>query len=177
MEHPDLSRRRQPRTNLFVAATLSWSSSSSPVRVRNLSSSGALLETSELPRIGERVKLRRGMVAATGVVVHRNGTKIGVHFERPIKIDDWLPASSFVERRASANLQSLKPQPSGYIASAEQMQLSAGSSRYEELHGIADMLNALADAMSEDREIVGRYLDKLQVLDLASQALRRVANT
>ena len=51
--------RREPRTNMFVMATIYADTGSAPVKVRNLSSTGALIEGEVLPPLGATVRLRR----------------------------------------------------------------------------------------------------------------------
>ena len=177
MESSTLSKRAHMRSNVFVAATLSSASASGPARIRNLSAFGALIEPSELPQIGERVKLRRAELAATGVVVRQEGNKIGLQFERPIKVDDWLPAAGTkAQQKVDENFSTLKQHQPGSNAQNANPQLAHSAVSNEELCGIADMLDALADSLSEDPVIVERYLNKLQALDIASQNLRRLGN-
>ena len=177
MESSALSKRAYTRSNVFIAATLSSATASGPARIRNLSTFGALVEPTELPKVGDRVKLRRAELSATGVVVRQEGNKIGLHFERPITVDDWLPAGAKTQQKVDEKFNALKqqqPRPNAHIANPE---LAHSAVSKEELCGIADMLDALADSLSEDPEIVERYLNKLQVLDIASQNLRRLGKS
>ena len=56
--------RRDERTHLFVIGTLYFGRSSAPVRVRNLSATGALIEGTSLPHVGTEIILRRGDLKA-----------------------------------------------------------------------------------------------------------------
>src|SRR5688572_338181 len=88
---PEASQRAHQRTRMFVTANLSSAAMTTNVRVRDMSGSGALIEADALPSVGERVKLRKGELSATGTVVRREGTQAGILFERPINVLDWLP--------------------------------------------------------------------------------------
>ncbi len=175
---PPASKRAHERTRLFVTANISSASMTGMVRVRNLSISGALLEAESLPPVGERVKIRKGELSATGRVVRNDGKQAGVHFERPINPVDWLPNKAQSQLMVDAAFETIKPLFEGGPPSANQRAeasaLPSSKLSRDELEGIADMLDALADQMSEDPVIIASYLDKLQVLDIASQKLRKV---
>ena len=181
-EMPQASRRAQERTRMFITANLSSATMTGNVRVRNLSVSGALLEADALPAVGERVKLRKGDLSATGNVVRREENHAGIHFERPINPVDWLPNKAGSQLMVDTAFQTIKPLFEGGPPSATQRLNSRGETSAlpssqtsrDELEGIADMLDSLADQMSEDPVIIASYLNKLQVLDIAAQKLRKV---
>ena len=180
---PHASRRTHKRTQMFVMASLSSASMTGNVRVRNMSVSGVLVEADDLPLLGERVKLRRGSVSATGSVIRREGRQAGILFERPVCPADWLPNKARSQAMVDTTFQSIKPtfeggplsEKSAGHARAEESALPSSPATRDELEGIADMLDALADQMSEDPVIISSYLDKLQVLDIASQKLRKAS--
>ena len=86
---PDESRGLA-RTHLFVAARLSFASGSSPVHLRNMSPSGALIEGPVLPSRGEPATLRRGSLEVIVKVVWTTGRKAGVSFLYPVHVADWM---------------------------------------------------------------------------------------
>lgn len=174
MTNGQSERRKIGRTHLFAAVTLSWENGSKPARLRNLSSDGALVEMTDGPRAGETIKLRRSELSATGKVVWANGGKLGIHFVRPIRAEDWLPSNSRDQRNVDSTFQELKKSQQ-MTASPSGAHLPSSARSGEELAAIADMLDSLADSLSEDPHIVSRFLEKLQVLDLASQHLRRLS--
>ena len=148
------------------------------VRIRDMSDFGARIEAQSLPPIGERVKLRKGELSATGAIVRREGNQAGVRFERPINVVDWLPNKARSQLMVDIAFETIKPRfeggPPTANARAEASALPSSPATRDELEGIADMLDALADKMSEDPVIIASYLDRLQVLDIASQKLRKV---
>ncbi|KUO54553.1 MAG: hypothetical protein APF78_03495 [Sphingomonadales bacterium BRH_c3] len=124
------------------------------------------------------MKLRKGELSAIGAVVRREGRQAGIRLERPINPVDWLPNKARSQLMVDTAFETIKPiveggPPSGN-SRAEASALPSSPATRDELEGIADMLDALADQMSEDPVIISSYLDKLQVLDIASQKLRRV---
>ncbi|EDL50056.1 hypothetical protein ED21_26333 [Erythrobacter sp. SD-21] len=132
-----------------------------------------------------RVKLRRGDLSATGKIVRLDGKLAGVQFERLINPIDWLPNKAQSQLMVDTAFQTIKPLFEGgppkestrVNARAEARALPSSQTSRDELEGIADMLDALADQMSEDPAIIASYLDKLQVLDVASQKLRKVGRS
>lgn len=179
------SKRAHERTRMFITANLSSATTVGSVRVRNLSITGALLEADNLPAVGARVKLRKGDLSATGKIVRSVGRLVGVHFERPINPIDWLPNKAQSQLMVDTAFQTIKPLFEGgppkesaqTNVRAEARALPSSQTSRDELEGIADMLDALADQMSEDPAIIASYLDKLQVLDVASQKLRKVGRS
>lgn len=174
--------RSHQRKAMFVTANLSSSGMTGNVRVRNISDSGALIEADTLPPVGERVKLRKGELSATGTIIRREGKQAGIRFERLVNAIDWLPNKAHSQLMVDIAFETIKPRFEGgpptanaaANARAEAIALPSSPATRDELEGIADMLDALADRMSEDPVILASYLDKLQVLDIASQKLRKV---
>lgn len=171
-------QRAHQRKAMFVTANLSSAAMTGNVRLRNISDSGALIEADTLPPVGERVKLRKGELSATGTIVRREGKQAGIRFERPLDAIDWLPNKARSQLMVDIAFETIKPRfeggPPTANARAEASALPSSPATRDELEGIADMLDALADRMSEDPVIIASYLDKLQVLDIASQKLRKV---
>lgn len=84
--------RLDSRNNIFVMAALYASGRSvTPVRVRNISRTGALIEAGALPTVGTKVRLSRASLSASGTVVWIEGSKCGVQFDASISVANWLP--------------------------------------------------------------------------------------
>ena len=162
---------------MFVMATVSTSSASGPVKVRNLSPSGALIEGGVLPAAKERVRLRRGALTATGQVVWCRSGRAGICFESRVKVEDWLPtgANRAAQDRVDELFQDLR-------AGAAERGLSSTSEAADpytisgqELMALATAIEALADDLAGDQDVVGRHMSKLQTLDIAAQVLRKLS--
>jgi len=82
--------RRQSRSNVFLSATLASDGRSVPVRVRNLSARGALLEGPGLVRAGTRVRLMRGSLAADGEIAWDADRQAGIRFNGTIDVAAWI---------------------------------------------------------------------------------------
>lgn len=72
---------RSRRVQLFLGATLEISGRSASGRIRNISSTGALLETSENLRIGETIVISfRGIDHMAAVIKRRTKKGFGINF-------------------------------------------------------------------------------------------------
>ncbi|WP_162814995.1 PilZ domain-containing protein [Erythrobacter aureus] len=165
--------RSQARTHLFVAATLTWPNGSYAARLRNVSPDGAMLETKAGPRVGEQVDITRGTLSANGVVVWRMGERVGVRFHNPVVVADWLPSSAAGQQLVDETFRQLK----GSSSSTEQRQtapIEASATSNHQLVAIANRIDDLANALSNDAEVVRRYAGHLPILDVASQKLRKL---
>ena len=76
---------------MFLVATLYFNGASSPVRVRNMSGTGALVEGASLPPSGASVILRRGALEAPATTAWSETGKAGLAFDGPVEVSDWLP--------------------------------------------------------------------------------------
>lgn len=87
--HPEV--RCDKRTNIFLCATLRFDGRVAPVRVRDLSPDGALIEGDVLPERETKVTLERGSVFADATVAWRSATRFGLHFCVPLPVAAWWP--------------------------------------------------------------------------------------
>ena len=174
---PDLNcaseNREQSRTHLFVIAALNSEVGSTPVHVRNMSQSGALVEANDLPAPGTRITLKRGSLAAGGRIAWKGGRRAGISFDSSIFVADWmsrLPADhqSQVDEMVDSIKQGL-PQPD-----------SAAS---HEARGLLDILAELAvlkadltqlgNSLAGDMIMVATH-PELQLLDISIQRTDRI---
>lgn len=160
---------------MFVLATMAAASASGPIKIRNMSQGGALLEGGALPAVGEHLSLRRGELAVSGHVVWRQQGKAGLSFDCVVEVLDWLPTGGGGQQRVDRTFQELKatPAPARPVGSPPAGPSPIGKS---DLLTVADALDVLADILAEDPRIVALHASKLQVLDAASQILRRCAD-
>jgi hypothetical protein len=84
------NKRSQGRSNVFLAATLDTGAASYPVRIRNLSPNGALIEAPSLPAVGSKVRLSRGSLTVDGVLAWQAARVGGLNFEGIIDVDRWV---------------------------------------------------------------------------------------
>jgi len=82
--------RTDLRSHVFLMAVLSTGKISCPVRVRNLSVHGALLEGSSLPADQRTVFLKRGSLAVAGRIAWASAQQCGIRFAEAINVNDWV---------------------------------------------------------------------------------------
>jgi hypothetical protein len=159
-QHPD---RAHPRTSMFVLATMAAASLTGPVKVRNMSPDGALIEGATLPGVGDHLSLQRGELKATGQIVWQDGGKAGVRFRQQL-----------VEQTVY-ELKNASVAPTLTAPAAARAPLPSSAIERVDLLEAADALDTLADALAGDNEVVLNHSTTLQVLDVAAQLLRRCA--
>lgn len=82
--------RRSRRSNVLLAASIETSGAVHPVKLRNLSTEGALIEGDRLPVEGSEVLFRRNELSVSSRVAWVDGKQAGVAFTRPIAAEDVL---------------------------------------------------------------------------------------
>lgn len=168
--------RLDSRSNIFVMAALyAKGQSVTPVRVRNLSRMGALIESAELPLPGTQIRLCRASLTAVGTAIWVNGGKAGLQFEAPIAVGEWLPhgrrgiAQQLVDELFhQKRLRAGGPGPIDTTADPE-LGLSA------ELLELRLSLERAGEALALDTTVASRHPTTLQAIDCVSQALARLA--
>jgi hypothetical protein len=176
------NRRVAQRTFLMLAAN-AWSGGAYvPVRIRNVSETGALIEGAGLPPAGEPIQLNRGEAQIDGVVAWSTGTRCGVHFATPIAVDIWragkpatAPAGQGRVDRIQAAVRAGAPAASGASPPAppaeERWADQLDGRLAEELGLVRRLVETLGDELVADPAILHRHAQALQNIDLASQML------
>jgi hypothetical protein len=168
-----LCQRAEPRVQFFVAAMLHCAGRSVAVKIRNFSSSGTRIEGELIPPEGAFVVLRRGMLAAEGAVVWREGDAAGIDFDSPADVFDWMPGGGAPQARVDQLVDALRQGCDGKMVEAWDRQDPV--IEYALLARLADSLDELADLLSTEPAMVTKHGEKLQVLDVAAQKLRKIA--
>jgi hypothetical protein len=178
--------RDAQRAALLLAASIEAGALNAPVRIRNLSESGAALEGDVLPGAGAAIILRRLDLAVPGVVVWTSRDRCGVHFDAPTNVTEWitgrrgatgpLPDQTRVDLiqaavKSGSTILSAPPVVSAADAGAEiDARLAA------ELGFVRDLLERLGDALTDEPVLLTRHATALQSFDLAGQILGHVAS-
>lgn len=85
--------RRGRRANAFLLAFVEAGGAAIPVRLRNISSTGALIEAEAGFALGATVLFRRAFAALPAQVVWARGGRFGLLFGRPIAEEDVIALS------------------------------------------------------------------------------------
>jgi hypothetical protein len=159
---------------MFVMATIYAESGSAPVKIRDLSTSGALIEGGVLPHPGSKIKLVRGSLTIGGEVAWRKGSKAGLRFDASASVAEWLPNRRTVapQEMVDAMVQEVKTGPVTALTAAEPLPSPVSAL---ELMRVKALIEALAEDLADDMGVVVRHGPKLQSLDLAAQLLGKLA--
>jgi hypothetical protein len=84
------SQRQSRRSNVLLAATIEVGGGSLPVKLRNLSEQGALIQAERPPVEGSEVLFRRNDLAVPGRIAWVDGHYAGVAFASPLQQQDVL---------------------------------------------------------------------------------------
>ena len=172
---PAPNNRLEARSNIFVMAALYTNHGSTPVRIRNMSRTGALVEAAVLPTKGTRVRLARGSVSVTGEVMWVDQQKAGLQFDCPTSPNEWLPGGkrgagqqmadelAHQSRLGAASKIATAPTP------ARSSQLS------EELMRLHDVLTRAGEDLASNDALTAGQLIGLQEIDVAAQRLANLA--
>lgn len=91
MEHSSITQNRKSRrSNVLLAATLEAGGDSLSVKLRNLSSEGALVQAPRLPAVGDEVLFHRNDLSIPSRVAWVDGAHAGIAFAEPLKPEDVL---------------------------------------------------------------------------------------
>jgi hypothetical protein len=172
--------RADGRSNLFVTATLHSPFGSAPVRIRNLSRGGALVEGAVLPDRDSEIRLDRGSLTVSGHVAWCEAGKAGLRFATPIAVADWLPQGNRAARQQSVDEIVFNAKSTGLAAvnrtpPGPTSATSATTELAHELVQLKNCLDAVAEVLAHDSEIAARYQSQLRILDLTAQRLGKLA--
>lgn len=165
--------RRDQRSHLFVAATLYSDAGSAPVRIRNMSQSGGLIEASAIPDPGAAVILRRGSLQTAGHIAWKVEGKAGIAFSTRVNVGDWLSRQVRGHQdQVDEIVSSLKSgRPSGSVADGAS--IASNPSIDAELQALRADLVRLGNGLAGDAILVATH-PEVQVIDIALQRMDRI---
>lgn len=170
-------QRCEPRSNIFVAAVLYHCDGSTPVRIRNMSRGGALIECAELSPEHSKVRLCRGCRVARGRIAWRRGNRAGIRFDGVVDVAAWLPNGDRDkdQQRVDAIIDECR---SAAPTGLEQLAPATAISNLElirQLLGLRESLNQAAEDLAGNAAVAAGHAQALQTLDLAARKLDKLA--
>jgi hypothetical protein len=171
--------RADSRANVFLAGMLHCSGGAFPVRIRNLSPDGALVEGGVLPDVGHAVRLERGPYTVAARVAWRSYNCCGLHYSTPIQVEKWIRygTASAEQQRVDALMACARASPGPSAAPAEPAKpahidcVQAAA----EIEAICEHLREASEGLAAEPEIVVLAQENLQRLDIAMTQLARLA--
>lgn len=161
------------RTKLFVAATIVIDGQVDPVRVRDMSPRGALIEGAVLPLAGASLELVRAHLRVSARSMWVRGNQCGVSFEETVDVAEWMTRNSPTQQqridalfhRARCNVETTR---------SERHYSSAGEIEHEDgdLLGGIDLLASMQEALVLDPYIQMHHPDQLRSLQKVLRLLR-----
>lgn len=177
------ARPRAARKNLFLSATIESGDLKVPVRIRNLSETGAMIDGAALPEIGATLILRRLEIEIGATTVWRMAGRAGIRFDGTASVDEWVAGvrqAHRPEERGQTRVDIIQsavrsgaPLPAGDEA-APIAPLEAGAVERriaEELAYVKRLLDSIGDELVDDPIILQRHGQALQNFDIACQIL------
>jgi hypothetical protein len=163
---------------MFLAAVLRGPGLSAPVKVRNMSATGALVEGAAVPPGGANIQLMRGSLVVPAIVAWSQERRCGLHFSSLVCVRDWIaPRSNTTQDRVDETVRLLKlgalPMPRSSPAQGDDSTPSSVQLG-EDLLCAARLIEDLGEHLSIDVETLVRHGEKLQNLDIALQTIAAV---
>jgi hypothetical protein len=181
------ARDRAPRKNLLLTATIRSQGVTAPVRIRNLSEKGAMVDGQALPEPGASLILQRLEVEMRGVVAWRAEGRCGIQFEGAASVDEWVagrraPATIFgqgqsrVDQIQAAIRSGRDILDEGVPAAGAPEIITDPEARVaEELDHVQRMLDDVAGDLIGDMALLQRHGEALQLFDNACQILNQLS--
>ncbi|MDB5697456.1 MAG: PilZ protein [Alphaproteobacteria bacterium] len=82
--------RRSERHSVLLSATMQCGVDNIPVRLRNISSTGARIEAAVMPPVGSIIRFIRGNLAVSARVIWAGSSNVGLEFREEINERDLL---------------------------------------------------------------------------------------
>lgn len=178
---------RPPRKNVMLAATISANAGSAPVRIRNLSEAGAMIDGSVLPGPGTTLMLNRLELSMAATVVWNRDGRCGLSLRQPIVVDDWIAGVSAMAGCASAgqfrvdSIQSAIRSGAPLPAETEAPPASPAEARpiersvAAELARVKRMLDQVSAELTDDLDVLMRHERAMQNFDIAAMIVEELA--
>lgn len=169
-------RRTANRSSLYLAASLYCDGSVYPVKIRNISSAGALLDTLTVLAPGSLVQLIRGPLIVHALVAWTDQGRLGLKFSGTVDVQRWRQTISNAEQQRVDDVVTLVK------AGAVPLQVYSSASSLEEMNGpssdllrASKLLSRLGDRLANDAIVVANFPGELQNLDIAIQVIDAIA--
>lgn len=178
---------RAPRKNVMLAASISAGTVSAPVRIRNLSQAGAMVDGPALPEAGSTLTLNRLELSVAATVVWNHDGRCGLSLRAPITVDDWIAGVRSVAHNASlgqlrvdhiqsairsgAALPSESPPPAPERAVTEPIEQRIAA----ELARVKQMLDHVSEELTDDIDVLMRHERAMQNFDIAAQTVEELS--
>ena len=160
--------RSTDRPNVFLSATLEAGARSIPVRVRNFSRAGAMVEAANLPAAGARVWLKRGNLSAPGSIAWATAGRAGIRFDVSVDLQPW------VQRRGHAGQQQADHAVAAICTGAATTYVGEALPP-PSLPLLSEALDQICERLATAPGAPAEFTEELLKLDAVAESLRRLA--
>jgi hypothetical protein len=165
----DTDNRSEGRSNVFLAAALNLGAATIAVRIRNLSSHGALVEASSLPPIGSQVTLIRGQLQVAGELAWQGAGQGGINFSKSIDVPRWVKhVGHGGQHRVDDVIAALR----GSVTVPSEL---PAPQSLETIVSVSGALDQVCEDLAGTPNLSIELAESLLRLDSIAQALRRLA--
>jgi PilZ domain len=173
MAKEETDPRLHQRSNVYLGAVLSTDDGASPVRVRNLSVHGALLEGDDLPVEGTKVQLGRGRLSAAGTIAWQRGNQRGVRFDEPVEVGGWVrPTGHRGQQRVDAAIAAIRgARPSPDLLAI----VGAVPDSQESLESLSEELALVCERIAATEDLPIDVAEQIMRLEVISNSIGRLA--
>jgi hypothetical protein len=155
-------------------AVLCTRDTSVPVRVRNLSAHGALLEGVDLPQEDVAIWLRRGSLCASGDVAWGDVRHCGIRFATAINVDEWVRRAGPVgQQRIDATVADYRRRD----VSPRHLSLLSSSHGREALDQTSSNLLKICERIAGFPNMTVELAEELLKIEAIAHALRSTSNS
>jgi hypothetical protein len=168
----------------MLTASIESETLAAPVRIRNLSESGAMIDGAALPAVGASLVLRRAELSTAATVMWREGRRCGIKFQDVVaSVDEWVAGKPGLPDRANLGqarvdaIQKavregavLQAEPAG-ATGAEMSATDLETRITEEVDFVRRLIDDLGEELTDDPVAVQRHMQAVQTLDRVSQIL------
>lgn len=171
----------------MLAATIAAGPVSAPVRIRNLSEAGAMIDGPALPDAGSTLTLNRLELSVAGTVIWNRGGRCGLRLASTVAVDDWIagvrstahPTSLGQMRidKIQAAIRGGAVLPEHTTGAPEPASSETVAQRIAaELARVKIALDAVSEALTDDIDILTRHERALQEFDIAAMVIEELAD-
>lgn len=172
----------------MLSATIAAGAFKIPVRIRNLSETGAMIEGATFPPLGTILTLYRADLEITATVIWIAVGRCGIAFIGRASVDEWVAGvrrPGGQEERGQTGVDTI--QAALRSGASQQSEIAPAAHRpvnvelldgriAEELAYVRRLLDTISDELSDDPIMLQRHSRNLQSLDAAGQLLGHLAS-
>jgi len=162
------ANRSEVRSNVFLSAVLETGSQNVSIRIRNISSRGALIDGPNLPAAGAKLLLVRGSLSARGHVAWREEGQAGISFDEAVNTSLWVARAGHAGQRRVDEVVAA-------IRRSDPLPPNSQPKQVQSLTELSVTLDEICQRLATIGEISGPLGEELIRLDVLADSLRRLS--